>query len=243
VLQTAGTKRLGWKSEGLWQMLKRQQGNTITKRIVSTATKAGRVKTVLATVTIAGVLSVTAYMFQMRLFPAPPQPLIPMQEDAETQTSRPTGGGESSPLGDAPMVGRLMAQTDPQKISSLPVGIFLGRRPGEADDPDLSTPAMAVYEVLALIDRGATDRAIRCFAEGAQDVSSGLYPRHLGHPIELVEVIDVGNAAKVVWKATVHTGFTLEGKNWSPGETITLETSLVQAEGLWKLTRLHEHNP
>jgi hypothetical protein len=224
-------------------MLKKQKGNTITERIVCAATKAGRVKTVLATVAIASVLSVTAYVFQMRWLPASPQPLIPMQDDAETQTSRPTDSGGSSSLDDARIVSRLLAQTDPNKISAPSVGFSLGRRPAEADDPDLSTPATAVHEVLALIDRGATDQLSQCFAPGAQDVAGGLYPRYVGHPVEVVEVAEKGAAAKVLWKATVHTGFTLEGRNWSAGETITLETHLVQVEGVWKLARLYEHHP
>jgi len=224
-------------------MLKMRQGTTITEGIVSAVTKAGRVRIVLVAATITSILSVAAYVFQLSLLPAPPQPLPPMQDNAETHSSRPTDSGGSSLLGDAPIVGRLMAQTDPNKISAPTVGIFLGRRPAEADDPDLSTPATAVYGVLALIDRGATHRLSQCFAQGAENVASGLYPRYLGHPVELVEVAEESAAAKVFWIATVHTGFTLEGKNWSPGETIALETRLVQVEGIWKLATLYEHNP
>jgi hypothetical protein len=102
---------------------------------------------------------------------------------------------------------------------------------------------MAVHEVLALIDRGATDQLSQCFASGAEDVAGGLYPRYVGHPVEVVEVAEEGAAAHVLWKATVHTGFTLEGRNWSPGEMITLEARLIQAEGVWKLARLYEHHP
>jgi hypothetical protein len=222
-------------------MLKKQKGNTITERIVCAATKAGRVKTVLATVTIASVLSVIAYVFQMRWWPARPQAPPAMPEDAETQTWRDSTG--ASLLDDASVVGRIMAQTDPNKISAPSVGFSLGRRPGEADDPDLSTPATAVHEVLALIDRGATDQLRQCSAPGAQDVAGGLYPRYVGHPVEVVEVAEEGAAGKVLWKATVHAGFTLEGRSWSAGETITLETRLIQVEGTWKLARLYEHHP
>jgi hypothetical protein len=222
-------------------MLQKRQGNTITERIVFTATKADRVKTVLATVTIASVLSVIAYVFQMRWWPARPQALPAMPEDAETQTWRDSTGAPL--LDDASVVARIMAQTDPNKISAPSVGFSLGRRPGAADGPDLSTPATAVHEVLALIDRGATDQLSQCFAPGGGDVAGGLYPRYVGHPVEVVEVAEEGAAAQVLWKATVHTGFTLEGRNWSPGETITLETRLVYGEGVWKLARLYEHHP
>jgi hypothetical protein len=224
-------------------MLKKRLCNRIAGRIASIAAKAGRLKAVLVMAATIGVLSVTAYVFPRRFVPAPPEPLTPMQDDTVTEASRPTADRGSSLLGEAPIVGRLMAQTDPNKISAPSVGIVFGRRPGAVDDPDLSTPATAVYGVLALIDQGATDRVSQCFAPGAQDVARGLYPRYLGPPVELVEVAEEGTAAKVFWKATVHTGFTLEGKNWSPGDTITLETRLVYGEGVWKLARLYEHRP
>jgi len=218
-------------------MLKKQQGNTITGRIGFVATKTGKLRTVLVAAAIIGILSMTAYVFYVRSFPAPLQSAAPLQEDVETL--RPADGGEPSLLGDTPLVGRLMTEVG-QLESPPPFGMPTGRPPGEANAPDLSTPAVAVYTVLALIDRGATDRLTQCFAEGAQDTASGLYPRYLGHPIELVEVIEKGNAAKVIWKATVHTGFTLEGKNWSPDESMTLTTRLARVAGLWKLLRLRD---
>jgi hypothetical protein len=186
---------------------------------------------------------VAAYVFRMRSLPAPPPSPTPVQDDVETQISHPAESAGSSLLVDAPIIGKLRALTDVEKISTPPVGISLGRRPGEADDPDLSTPAVAVYEVLALIDRGATDRLGPCFVPGAQDLTSGLYPRYLGPPIEVVEVAEEGDRARVYWNATVHTGFTLEGKKRSPGETVRLETRLVHIDGVWKLAQLHEDSP
>jgi hypothetical protein len=222
-------------------MHKKRQANLVIEGIVSAATKADRVKVVFTTVTLAAVVSIMAYVLQMRWWPARAQPLPTMQRDTDTQNLQ--DSTESPLLGDAPIVGRLMAQTDPNKISAPSVGIGFGRRPGAADDPDLSTPATAVHEVLALIDRGATDQLSQCFAPGVADVAGDLYPRCLGRPVELVEVAEESTTAKVFWKAAVHTGFTLAGKNWSPGETITLETRLVHGEGVWKLTRLYEHLP
>jgi hypothetical protein len=58
-----------------------------------------------------------------------------------------------------------------------------------------------------------------------------------------VEVAEEGDTARVYWNATVHTGFTLEGKKRSPGETVGLETSLVRVGGVWKLAQLHEDSP
>jgi hypothetical protein len=224
-------------------MLKKQKGNTIAERTVSAATKAGRVKTVLATVAIASALSVTAYVFQIRWWPAPPQPLIPMQDDAETQTSRPPDSAGSSLFGDAPVIGKLLRSTDDARADAPPPIIFMvGRR--ESDGvPDLSTPAQAVHSALELLGRGSTEALSQCFRDGIPDAGEGLYPRYLGPPIEVVEVAEEGDTARVNWNATVRAGFTLEGKKRSPGETVRLETRLVWVDGVWKLTGLHEHSP
>jgi len=121
-----------------------------------------------------------------------------------------------------------------------PVSISVGRSPGELDTPDLSTPAVAVYTVLPLLDRGATDKVAPCLLEETGDPASSLYPRYLGHPVSLVEVTEEEESAEVVWQATVHTAFSRDGKQHSPGETITLTTRLVQIDGLWKILQLHE---
>jgi hypothetical protein len=121
-----------------------------------------------------------------------------------------------------------------------PVSFALGRPPGGADALDLSTPAAAVYCVLSLIDEDKTDKLAACFVDGTYETSGNLYPDHLGHPVGLVDVVEDEEAAKVTWEATVHTAFTRNGKQWSPGETITLSTHLVQVDGLWKLTKLYD---
>ena len=184
-----------------------------------------------------------ACLFWMRSSPAPVPLPTPRQDNAEIQALDSIGSGRSSPLGHAPILRQLRTPMDIQKISSPPVGISLGGQSGEADAPDLSTPAMAVYEVLALIDRGATDQLSGCFVEGNQDTADSLYPQCLGHPIELVEVAQDGNTAKVFWNATVHIEVVFGAKTWSLGETIGLETHLIQVDGAWKLTRLHERSP
>jgi hypothetical protein len=218
-------------------MLKKQQDDTAAGKTGGAAAKAGRLGTVLAAAAITGILSMTAYVLYLRSLPAPAQPLLPMQGDRETLP--PADGGESSLLGDTPLVGRLTTEIDPIE-SPTPAGIPVGRRPGEADAPDLSTPAVALYRALALIDEKATDQLAQCCVNGTNTEVNGRYPRYLGHPIELVEVIEDANAAKVIWQATVHTGFTVAGRNWSPGASMTLTTRLVRVEGLWKLLRLHD---
>lgn len=114
------------------------------------------------------------------------------------------------------------------------------RRPGQADAPDLSTPSTAVYSVLSLIEQDATDKLVSCFVNDTEYPKSNLCPRYLGHPIELVEANEEGESAEVIWKATVHTEFSLYGKSGFPGDTITLRTSLVRAEDVWKILRLFD---
>ena len=56
----------------------------------------------------------------------------------------------------------------------------------------------------------------------------------------LVDVVEGGDWATVVWEAAVHTAFTQQGKHWSTGETMTVTSRLVRVEGLWKLVRWYE---
>jgi hypothetical protein len=78
------------------------------------------------------------------------------------------------------------------------------------------------------------------FVEEPDDVGNMLYPRYLGHPIELVEVIEEDEYAEVVWNATAHTAFSLSGERRTPGATITLKTRLQQVESFWKVLKLHD---
>jgi hypothetical protein len=230
------------EKRGLWQMLKKQQGNTITKRIVSGAAKVSRVRTILAAVAIASILSVAAYVFRMRSLPAPLPLPTPAQGDAQAQTPRPADSAGSSLLGDAPVIRMLRGTDDARAPAPPPIIFMVGRRDSDGA-PDLSTPAQAVYSILELLGRGNTQALSQCFCDGVPDASEGLYPRYLGPPIEVVEVAEKGEAARVYWNATVRAGFTLEGKKRSPGETVGLETHLVQVDGVWKLARLYERTP
>jgi hypothetical protein len=142
-------------------------------------------------------------------------------------------------LGETPMVGEVRSTDDARTPAPPPVVFAIG--PSDPNDaPDLSTPSQAVYSVLGLLDRSEMETLSRCFAEKAPGAGASLYPRYLGSPVELVDVIEEGSTAKVVWNATVHKAFTYNGKCQTPGETVTLTTCLVQIDDLWKLLRLHE---
>ena len=134
-------------------------------------------------------------------------------------------------------MGRLLGANKP---APSPVAFLGGPGPGETNAPDLSTPAVAVYSVLSLIDQGTTDELASCFVRESEDTMSMLYPRYLGRPVELAEVIEADDSAEVVWQATVHTAFSLDGKSRSPGETVTLGTKLLRVEDIWKILRLHD---
>ncbi len=226
VLQTVGKN--DWKSEGL-AMLKKQGRDTITGRIGVVATKLGRLSTVRLAIATMALLSMTAYVFYVRCFPARALPLIPLQGDEKPLAQ--VDDSEPLPLGSV-----FGCNSPAPPAISVPVG----RSSAETDTPDLSTPAAAMYSVLSLIDQTATDKLAPCLAEETEDPVSNLYPQYLGHPVELVEVIEDGESAEVIWDATVHTAFSLKGKQRFPGETITLTARLVQVEGLWKLLQFHD---
>jgi hypothetical protein len=145
--------------------------------------------------------------------------------------------GNEPLTGHLPPLGSVLGYNRP---APPPTGLSIGPAPGEADTPDLSTPAMAVYAILLLIDQGATDKLPSCLHQEAEDPLGDLYPRYLGHPVGLVEVIEEDESARVIWDATVHTTFSRHGREWSSGETVTLTAQLVQIDGFWKLARLHE---
>jgi hypothetical protein len=161
-------------------------------------------------------------------------PVVPVQGDIQSVDRT---EDEESTAGQGTSLGSLLGCNNP---ATPPISIHVGRAPDSADTPDLSTPAVAVHSVLSLIDQDATDRLAPCFIEETDDTVSKLYPRYLGHPVELVEVIEKGESAEVIWNATVHTEFSQNGRNVSPGETITLMTRLVRGDGLWRLLKLHD---
>lgn len=198
--------------------------------------EARKIKVLFAVIGTLGIILMTAYVYSMKSFPTPQRLSAPVQTDSQSVDQ--TDGKESSFSEPLPL-GRLLGQNKP---AIPPMTMPAGRPPDQADVPDLSTPAAAVYSVLSLIEQAATDKLAPCFLEEIKEPVSNLYPRYLGHPVELVEVIEKGESAEVIWNATVHTMFYLDGRNWSTGETMTLKTRLVQVEGLWKLLKLHDGN-
>lgn len=145
------------------------------------------------------------------------------------------------------------AANDPTEGEPIPLGsrfgcnspaappiLFLGPPPRDVNDPDLSTPAAAIQTILSLVDRGATDKLASCVLEEAKSGPDGLYPRYLGQPVGLVEVVEEDDRATVVWEAAVHTGFALQGKRRLAGQTMTVTSRLLRVDGLWKLSQWHE---
>lgn len=164
----------------------------------------------------------------------------PTEPNSAAMTTESTPGAENkapSLLGDAPIVDRLTLLPG-EKMAPPPIILEVGEPPGEG--PDLSTPAMAVYSVLDLIDNGNLDQLPQCFPDKTGDPCEAFYPRYLGHPIELVDVTEEEDTAEVFWNATVHTAFSVNGRNAAPGETMSLTTRLIRTNDDWKLVKLHE---
>ena len=196
--------------------------------------KAGKIKVIYVITAAIAIMLLTAYIHHLKSVPALQRPSAPVQRDIQSEEQ--TEDEESTP-GEPLPLGSLLGYNKP----AIPPITMPVRRPASRDDsPDLSTPAAAVYSVLSLIDQAKTDKSAACFIEEAEDVVDSLYPRCLGHPVELVEVIEEDDYAEVIWNATVHTGFSRDGTDWSPGETMLLKTTLVRVEGLWKLSKLHD---
>src|SRR4030042_1623628 len=110
----------------------------------------------------------------MSSLPAPPPSPAPMQDEAETQPSRPTDRGEPSLLGYTPVIGALRG-TDDARTAAPPPIIFMVGRPDSDGAPDLSTPAQAVHSVLELLDRGDTEALSQCFCDDEPNATEGLY--------------------------------------------------------------------
>lgn len=195
--------------------------------------KARKIEVIFAVTGAIGVVSVAAYVHHLKSVPTFQRPSAPVQTDGQSLDQ--TDGQESSFSEQLPL-GSLLGSNYP---ALPPIVMPVGHPPGEADTPDLSSPATAVYSVLSLIDQAKIDKLAPCFIEKSEDTVNNLYPRYLGHPVELVEVAEE-EYAEVIWNATVHTIFSLDGRNWSPGETMILKTRLVRVEGLWKISELHD---
>ncbi len=189
--------------------------------------KARKTIAIFAATGVIGVVSVAAYIYCLKL--------VSVQTDRLTAVQTDVTESSSSEL--LQWWNRLRGCNNP---APPPIIMSVGRPPGQDESTDLSTPAVAVYSVLSLIDQTATNKLAPCFIKKKETTAGNLYPRYLGNPVGLVEVIEKGESAEVIWNATVHNMFSLDGRKRSPGETITLTTRLVRVDGLWKLLRLHE---
>ena len=196
----------------------------------SIAFKVGRPKALLAVI----VAIIAVIVCLCCLPPAPPAP-PPVPVQADDQSSR-RADDTHSDNGLAPTI-ELPTIRGGESPAPPPI-IFRSR--GLSDGPDLTRPAAAVFSVLGLIDRGATDQLPQCFVTGDAPTTEGLYPRYLGHPIELVDVVEEGEAATITWNATIQTAFSLEGATHITGDRLTLTTRLIRTEALWLLVKLHE---
>ncbi len=196
--------------------------------------KARKIKVILAAAGVIGIVSAAAYIHHLKSIPTLERLSTSVQTDSKSLDQ---ADDEESTVSKQLPLGSLLGYNKP---AIPPITMPVGCPPGQADSPDLSTPADAVYSVLSFIDQAATEKLDSCFLEKTEDAVGKLYPRYLGHPVELVEVNEEGEYAEVIWNATVHTMFELDGRNWSPGEKMILKTTLVRVEDLWKIVKLHE---
>ncbi len=184
---------------------------------------------------LVAVVGITAMILRPHQGPSEPTKPNPLETGIETIS----GVQPETPslLGDEPIVDQLTLL--PGERAAPPPIIFEVGAPTR-DNPDLSSPATAVYSVLDLIDKGDLNQLPQCFTNGTGDLSEAFYPHYLGHPIELVDVIEEDGVAKIHWNATAHTAFSGNDTNISPSDVISLTTRLEQIDGQWKLIKLHE---
>jgi RNA polymerase sigma-70 factor (ECF subfamily) len=223
------------------------------------AVNAGAVKAVLAATTIAVVVSVVGYVHYSH--GPPPAPSVPaarvvgravsgtaMSQSAParrtpaTRTAPPENGTAPAAVLPAAEPTQAFALSPEEPAPAFPGmgGIAVGDPFSDVPTADLRTPEAVVYSFLALIDQGAADQLQACLADGAEVAADDPFPRYLGYPIRLVEVMQKGDAAQVRWEATVHTPFSCRGRDYLPGESVALSSRLVRMDGLWKLLKLDE---
>lgn len=231
-----------------------------TRTAAATATTAGAIKAVLATAGLVGVVTIAGYVHHARST-SPPEisstPVLVGRQAVlqggqarspwggrDAVTEAPTPGASASQAGDTeltlpeePTLGPFGPAEEPGFGGAMAMGLQVGGTDGAVD---LSTPAAAVYSLLALIDEGDTGQLDLCLAEEDANVTDGPYPRYVGHPIRLVDIFEDGQTATVQWEATTHTAFSHANRNWSPCEYVPFTSRLIQDDGLWKLTAFME---
>jgi RNA polymerase sigma-70 factor (ECF subfamily) len=222
------------------------------------AVHVGGLKTVLAVATVVAAVSAIGFVHHSRS-PAPPAassvPIaVNRQTVPESGTNRPspavraTSTRERQPQAETTPVAATAATEQTREPVLRPFGPpeeVVGMGGMSVGDPfsglptaDLTTPEAAVYSLLTLIDQGATDEWSECLAEGAEIAADSPFPRHLGFPIRLIEVVQDGDTAQVTWEATAHTPFSYKGRDRLPGESVPLSSPLIRVDGRWKILKL-----
>ena len=226
---------------------------TTRSAAATVAAKVGATKAVLATAGLVGVVTVVGYV---RHAPHTPPPAA-LPTPAVAGGGPTVGAGPLRPSGTERAItteGALSAEapdpSDEEPVSSeestlgpfgptdpadgpMGHGLMVG---GAADAVDLSTPAAAVYSLLTLLDEGDTSRLDLCLVEEDEDVTDGPYPRHVGQPVRLVDIVEDEQTATVQWEATAHSAFRRADRLWSPGQYVPFTSHLVLVDQVWKLT-------
>jgi hypothetical protein len=193
---------------------------------------------VAALVTLAVVSSTTIYLHDQQSTRSTEPPTIPLEARVEPSVRVPEPSAEDRPdTVEAPVLKSVNVPFDPTRIR-IPL---IGHSNDGVTMVDLTTPDATVHSVLTLIDEGKTDQLDQCFAEDVNGLPDDPYPRYLGHPIQLLDVIEENESAKVIWEATTHTAFTRKDQAYSPGESVTLTAQLVRVDGFWKLVKFNEY--
>ena len=230
-----------------------------TRTAAATVTKAGAIKALFATAGVVGVVTVGTYVHHSRSAPPPEVPATSVSvgrpvgsqrgqagsarggqaavAEAPALIAASEAGGADVALPEEPTLGPFGPAEEPGFGGAMAMGLQVG---GGEDAVDLSTPAAAVYSLLTLIDEGDTDQLELCLVEEDANVTDGPYPRYVGQPIRLVDIVEDDQIATVQWEATTHTPFRRAGRNWSPGEYVPFTSHLIQDDGLWKLAAFME---
>ena len=191
----------------------------------------------LAAIVVLAIVSAIGYRHLTRPAPSSEAPIPLANAGIEPVSERPAPEVNQPPrTEDESVVVAVNTEFDPSMIRTITIG-----EPSDGvTTVDLSTPDAAVHSVLTLVDEKTTDQLGQCFAEGMEVPANGLYPRYLGHPIALVDVVEDGETATVTWEAAVHTAFTHQGQDRAPGETVTLTSRLIRVDDLWRLVKFDE---
>jgi RNA polymerase sigma-70 factor (ECF subfamily) len=221
--------------------------------IVTSARKSLAAKVVLAVAGLVGIVTVAGYIRHVQKTSLPVAPLLTstvtsggaagggdqlrssaVRRAAMSEEAAPIAVLEASDAEQIPSEESTLGPFGPTDPAGGPVGHGWQVRSAEGV-VDLSTPAAAVYSLLSLLDEGDTSTLNLCLAKKDENVTDGPYPRYVGQPVRLVDIVEDDQTATVQWEATVHTPFRQAGRQWSPGEYAPFTSHVVLIDGLWKL--------